>query len=149
MKWLISGGRLGHRPVADAEEVHMLVASDVIAFAATTDLTRARAFYEGVLGLPLVEENPYACVFDTHGTMLRVTAVAEVAHPGYTVLGWRVTDLSQAIGELESAGVVFARYDGMEQDAQGVWTTPNGDRIAWFTDPDGNVLSLTEFSRSS
>lgn len=123
----------------------MLATSDVIAFAPTTDLARARSFYERALGLPLVNENAYACVFDAHGTMLRLTLVADVAHPGYTVLGWRVTDISDAITQLESAGVVFARYDGMEQDAQGVWTAPSGDRIAWFTDPDANVLSLTEF----
>ena len=123
----------------------MLAGSDVIAFAATTDMDRARAFYETALGLPVVEQNAYACVFDAHGTMLRVTAVAEVAQPGYTVLGWRVSDISETVTRLESVGVVFARYDGMGQDGQGVWTTPNGDRIAWFTDPDGNVLSLTEF----
>ncbi|GAB3780296.1 VOC family protein [Nocardioides ungokensis] len=123
----------------------MLATSDVIAFASTTDLARARSFYEVTLGLPVVEENAYACVFDAHGTMLRITAVAEVAHPGYTVLGWRVTDISGTAARLESLGVAFARYDGMEQDAHGVWTTPSGDRIAWFTDPDGNVLSLTEF----
>lgn len=122
----------------------MLATSDVIAFASTTDLATARPFYETTLGLPVVDENPYACVFDAHGTMLRITAVAEVAHPGYTVLGWRVTDIDETVALLVSRGVVFARYDGMEQDAQGVWTTPNGDRIAWFTDPDGNVLSLTE-----
>jgi catechol 2,3-dioxygenase-like lactoylglutathione lyase family enzyme len=123
----------------------MLATSDVIAFASTTDLARARSFYEATLGLPVADENAYACVFNAQGTMLRITAVAEVAHPGYTVLGWRVTDISETVAGLESRGVVFARYDGMEQDAQGVWTTPNGDRIAWFTDPDGNVLSLTEF----
>ena len=124
----------------------MLTTSDVIAFSSTTDLARARTFYEGVLGLPVVDENAYACVFDANGTMLRVTAVAQVARPGYTVLGWSVTDIAETITELESRGVAFARYDGMEQDAQGIWTTPNGDRIAWFADPDGNVLSLTEFS---
>lgn len=124
----------------------MLATSDVIAFASTTDLATARAFYETTLGLPVIDENAYACVFDAHGTMLRITAVAEVAHPGYTVLGWRVTRISETVAHLESVGVVFARYDGMAQDAQGVWTTPNGDRIAWFTDPDGNVLSLTEFT---
>ena len=123
----------------------MLAMSDVIAFAPATDLARARAFYEGALGLSVVDENAYAVVFDAHGTMLRVTAVAEVAHPGYTVLGWCVTDMRTTVSRLESLGVVFARYEGMEQDAQGVWTTPSGDRIAWFTDPDGNVLSLTEF----
>ena len=123
----------------------MLATSDVIAFASTTDMVRARSFYEATLGLPIVNESAYACVFDAHGTMLRITAVAEVAHPGYTVLGWRVADISGTVARLESLGVAFARYDGMEQDAQGVWTTPSGDRIAWFTDPDGNVLSLTEF----
>jgi catechol 2,3-dioxygenase-like lactoylglutathione lyase family enzyme len=124
----------------------VLATSDVIAFASTTDLARARAVYEATLGLLVIDENAYACVFDAHGTMLRITAVAEVAQPGYTVLGWRVTGISETIAHLESLGVIFARYDGMEQDAQGVWTTPNGDRIAWFTDPDGNVLSLTEFT---
>jgi catechol 2,3-dioxygenase-like lactoylglutathione lyase family enzyme len=124
----------------------MLATSDVIAFAATTDLTRARSFYEGTLGLPLVGEDPYAAVFDAHGTMLRVTAVAEVAHPGYTVLGWRVTDIAAIVADLQARGVAFARYDGVEQDAHGVWTSPGGDRIAWFTDPDGNVLSLTELA---
>ncbi|MDX6358043.1 MAG: hypothetical protein QOH37_1097 [Nocardioidaceae bacterium] len=123
---------------------HRLANSDVIAFASTTELARARAFYQGTLGLTLVEENAYACVFDAHGTMLRVTAVAVVAHPGYTVLGWRVTDIGATVAELEAVGVVFARYDAMPQDPHGIWTTPNGDRVAWFTDPDGNVLSLTE-----
>lgn len=121
-----------------------LAASDVIAFASTADLSKARSFYEGKLGLPVVNENAYACVFDANGTMLRITAVAEVANPGYTVLGWRVDDIRETIGRLESEGVVFALYDGMEQDSHGVWTTPDGDRIAWFTDPDGNVLSLTQ-----
>jgi catechol 2,3-dioxygenase-like lactoylglutathione lyase family enzyme len=123
----------------------VLATSDVIAFAASTDLAAARAFYEGTLGLRLVDESPYACVFDAHGTMLRVTAVAEVAHPGYTVLGWRVSDVSATVARLESVGVVCTRYEGMEQDQHGVWTTPHGDRVAWFTDPDGNVLSLTQF----
>jgi predicted enzyme related to lactoylglutathione lyase len=123
----------------------VLDTSDVIAFASTTDMVKARTFYESALGLAIVDVNPYACVFNAHGTMLRITAVTEVAHPGYTVLGWRVTGISETIARLESRGVGFARYDGMEQDAQGVWTTPNGDRIAWFSDPDGNVLSLTEF----
>jgi hypothetical protein len=77
---------------------------------------------------------------------IRITAVAEVANPGYIVLGWRVDDISESVAQLESRGVVFLRYDGREQDAQGVWTTPNGDRVAWFSDPDNNVLSLTEFN---
>ena len=123
----------------------MLTNSDLIAFASSTDLARTQAFYRTVLGLELVEQSPYACVFDAHGTMLRITSVAEVARPGYTVLGWRVADIDKAVAGLATLGVDFVRYDGMEQDGQGIWTTPNGDRVAWFADPDGNLLSLTEF----
>ena len=124
----------------------MLSSSDVIAFAAAADLGRARAFYEGVLGLRLVDQNRYACVFDAHGTMLRITAVPEVARPGYTVLGWRVEDIDAVGADLRDKGVAFVRYDGIGQDANGIWTTPSGDRVAWFTDPDGNTLSLTQFA---
>ena len=126
----------------------MLGSSDVIAFAAATDLGRARAFYEQALGLPLVGQNDIACVFDANGTMLRVTAVPEVPRAGYTVLGWRVTDIAAAARDLAARGVVFIRYDGMDQDGDGVWTTPGGDKVAWFADPDGNTLSLTEFPAS-
>jgi len=125
----------------------MLGKCEVIAFAATTDLDRAREFYQGTLGLSLIDQNPYACVFDVSGTMLRVTAVAEVATPGYTVLGWRVADMDGAISGLRSKGVSFTSYEGLGQDDRGIWTTPNGDQIAWFTDPDGNTLSLTQFAR--
>lgn len=124
----------------------MLEMCDLIAFASTTSLPRAREFYEDCLGLRVMEMNAYACVFDAHGTMLRITAAGQVAHPGYTVLGWRVANIDDALTRLASGGVVFARYEGMEQDARGVWTTLNGDQIAWFTDPDGNVLSITEFA---
>jgi catechol 2,3-dioxygenase-like lactoylglutathione lyase family enzyme len=124
----------------------MLQASEVIAFVASADLRQARAFYEQVLGLPVIEQNDFACVFDANGTMLRVTAVAEVARPGYTVLGWRVADIAATARGLAERGVVFLRYDGMDQDENGVWTTPGGDKIAWFADPGGNVLSLTQFA---
>ena len=123
----------------------MLGSSYVIAFAAATDLGRARAFYEQALGLPLVGQNDIACVFDANGTMLRVTAVPEVPRAGYTVLGWRVADIAAAARDLAARGVVFIRYDGMDQDDDGVWTTPGGDKVAWFADPDGNILSLTQF----
>ncbi len=124
----------------------MLQASAVIAFAASSDLRQARVFYEQVLGLRLVEQNDFACVFDANGTMLRVTAVAEVARPGYTVLGWRVSDIAATVRGLTARRVAFLRYDGMDQDENGVWTTPAGDKVAWFGDPDGNVLSLTQFA---
>ena len=123
----------------------MLDSSDVIAFASATDLARAREFYEHALGLRCVERSELACVFDAHGTMLRVTAVAEVSTPGYTVIGWRVADVAATVRELAAAGVQMTRYDGLPQDPEGIWTTPGGDRVAWFADPDGNTLSLTEF----
>ena len=124
----------------------MLGPADLIAFVGTTDLDRAASFYAGTLGLTLVDRNDFACVFDVNGTMLRVTAVPSLVPAGYTVLGWRVPDIAAAIHSLSVAGVQFTRYDGMGQDDDGVWTTPGGDKIAWFTDPDGNVLSLTQFT---
>jgi catechol 2,3-dioxygenase-like lactoylglutathione lyase family enzyme len=124
----------------------MLGSSDLVAFVSATDLSRAREFYGRVLGLRVVERNDFACVFDANGTMLRVTVVSEVAHPGYTVLGWRVADIEVAIRELTANGVTFTRYDNMNQDHSGVWTTPGGDKVAWFTDPDGNNLSITELA---
>jgi catechol 2,3-dioxygenase-like lactoylglutathione lyase family enzyme len=123
----------------------MLESSDLVAFAATSDPARARAFYAGILGLRVVEQNDFACVLDAHGTMLRVTTVSEVARPGYTVLGWRVADIQATVRGLAAAGVTFTRYEGMGQDQDGVWATPGGDKVAWFTDPDGNTLSLTQF----
>jgi predicted enzyme related to lactoylglutathione lyase len=123
----------------------MLESSDVIAFAAVTDVHRARMFYEQILGLPVTEHNDFACVLDANGTMLRLTAVPGVAGASYTVLGWKVTDIPAAVRELAARGVDFLRYDGMDQDQDGIWTAPGGDRVAWFADPDGNVLSLTQF----
>ncbi|HEY8789057.1 MAG TPA: VOC family protein [Actinopolymorphaceae bacterium] len=124
----------------------MLGSSRLIAFAATVDLARARSFYEQVLGPAVTESDDHSCVFDVGGTMLRVTAVREVAPAEYTVLGWQVDDITAAIRDLVSSGVVFTRCDGMGQDDDGVWTAPGGDKVAWFVDPDGNTLSLTEFS---
>ncbi len=123
----------------------MLQSSDVVAFTAATDLSRARAFYEEVLGLTVVGQTDFACVFDANGTMLRVTAAPDVARAAYTILGWRVTDIAAVVEGLSAKGIAFLRYDGMDQDETGIWTTPGGDRVAWFPDPDGNILSLTQF----
>jgi catechol 2,3-dioxygenase-like lactoylglutathione lyase family enzyme len=118
---------------------------DLIAFVASTDLDRSRAFYESTMDLEFVEQSPFACVFDANGTMLRVTAVSTVAGAGHTVLGWRVDDLRAEIAALTARGVRFLRFEGMDQDGDGIWTTPGGDQVAWFSDPDGNTLSLTQF----
>lgn len=123
----------------------MLSSAELIAFASTARPDGAAAFYRDVLGLTLVADEPFALVFDAHGTMLRVTKVDAVQPAPYTVLGWRVTDIRKAVEELGGRGVVFERYAGMPQDDLGIWTSPAGARIAWFRDPDGNVLSLTQF----
>jgi catechol 2,3-dioxygenase-like lactoylglutathione lyase family enzyme len=127
----------------------MLGSSEVVAFVATTDIDRARAFYRDTLGLALVEESPFACVFDAHGTQLRVTPVGEITIAPYTVLGWSVDDAGATVRDLSGAGVRFERFPGMEQDDMGVWVSPSGARVAWFTDPDGNVLSVSQAPRIS
>jgi len=123
--------------------------SEVIAFAPTINPGKARAFYEGVLGLRLIaDEQPFALVFDANGIMLRVTTVHDLKPQQFTILGWRVADIESAIDRLAAAGVEFLRFPGMNDgDPHGIWNSPGGARIAWFKDPDGNVLSATEFSR--
>jgi catechol 2,3-dioxygenase-like lactoylglutathione lyase family enzyme len=125
----------------------ILGGSKLVAFAATTDPVKARAFYEDVLGLRLVEDaKPFALVFDANGTMLRVTTVHEHHPQPFTVLGWEVESIQSTVEQLTAAGVVFQRYPGLnDSDPLGIWTSPSGARIAWFHDADGNVLSVTEF----
>ena len=127
----------------------MLANCDLIAFIATAQPEQARAFYGEVLGLPLREDTPFALVFAAHGTMLRIQKVDQLPAVSYTVLGWRVDDLQAAVEQLLTRGIRFERYPGLLQDEQGIWTTPDGHKIAWFTDPDGNTLSLTEFHRQA
>ena len=122
----------------------MLAGDDLIAFVATGDPAGARAFYGDTLGLELVEETPFAVVFRAGATMLRVTIVDAVVAAPYTVLGWAVEDIAARVRELGERGVAFERYAGMEQDELGIWRSPSGARIAWFKDPDGNTLSLTQ-----
>ncbi len=124
----------------------MLADSELIAFVPTVDLERSVAFYQGVLGLRLVEETPQAAVFAVDGTMLRVSAVAEVVPQPFTTLGWRVADIAAVVRWLAERGVSANRYEGLEQDGVGVWRAPSGDRVAWFLDPDGHTLSVTEFA---
>ena len=123
----------------------MLQDNEVIAFSATLDAPRALAFYRDVLGLRLVAEEEWAIVFDAGGTMLRLQKAVEHTPAKHTLLGWKVPDIAATMAGLAERGVRFERYDFMEQDAAGVWTTPDGARIAWFKDPDGNLLSLTQF----
>ena len=118
--------------------------SKLVAFAATIDPGRAKRFYAGTLGLRLVSEDGFALVFDANGTPLRVSTVREMTPASYTVLGWEVQDIVAATKALADAGVVFERYAGLVQDEHGIWTAPDGARVAWFKDPDGNVLGITQ-----
>jgi catechol 2,3-dioxygenase-like lactoylglutathione lyase family enzyme len=122
----------------------VLHSSDVMAFVATTDPERARGFYEAVLGLTLLHDEPFALAFAANGTTLRVQKVPALDPALHTVLGWKVADAGAAVSSLAARGVRFERYPGLTQDELGVWTTPSGARVAWFKDPDGNVLSLTQ-----
>jgi catechol 2,3-dioxygenase-like lactoylglutathione lyase family enzyme len=122
----------------------MLGDCDLVAFVSTADAARARQFYVDTLGLTVLEVTPYACVVDAKGTTLRITVVAEVVVAPYTVLGWTVRDITATVRELAARGTSLVRYDGMEQDHVGVWTSPSGARVAWFRDPDGNTLSITQ-----
>ena len=117
-----------------------------MAFSATTDAERAKAFYHGQLGLRFVSDDGFALVFDAAGIMLRVQRVKEVRQAQYTALGWQLPDIAAKVEELEKAGVMFERYGLPGQDEKGIWTAPGGAaKVAWFKDPDGNILSLTQF----
>jgi catechol 2,3-dioxygenase-like lactoylglutathione lyase family enzyme len=116
-----------------------------ILFAANTDAKRARRFYEKTLGLKFVSEDPFALVFQVGPLALRIQKVAAKPALDYTVLGWQVSDIGRVVRRLARAGVRFARYKGLEQDPGGVWCSPAGAKVAWFRDPDGNTLSLTEY----
>jgi hypothetical protein len=95
----------------------------------------------------LISEDAFALAFDAGGTMLRVAIVKTLQPAGYTILGWIVPDIAKAVRDLVKRGVIFQRYEGMPQDDLGIWSSPSGARVAWFTDPDSNTLSLTELPR--
>jgi len=124
----------------------MLAPFDLVSLVGVADMDRARRFYGDVLGLPVVAESPFAVAVEVHGRMLRLSAVEKPVVAPYSVLAWNVDDIDAVMDGLGARGVVFARYDGLEQDERGVWTAPDGARIAWFLDPDGNNLSLVQFS---
>jgi catechol 2,3-dioxygenase-like lactoylglutathione lyase family enzyme len=122
----------------------MVTDGKVVAFVSTRDGKRARKFYEGVLGLRVMRDDDFALTLDANGTALRVTKVSDVVVAPYTVLGWQVTDIASSVIALRERGVNFERYESFNQDALGIWTAPGGARVAWFKDPDGNLLSLSQ-----
>ena len=121
----------------------MLGAMNIVAFVPTKDTERARAFYEGVLGLRFVNDDGFALVFDANGIMVRVVRT-QFTPAQFTILGWQVKEIEKVVAGLQVSGVKFERFGFFEQDELGIWTAPGGGKVAWFKDPDGNVLSVSQ-----
>ncbi len=124
----------------------MLSSETLVGFIATAAPGKSQAFYESTLGLQLLEDSPFALVFKAGSTTIRVQKVRRVERSGYTALGWQVSNIARTVEELAVRGVRFERYDGMNQNESGIWLTPDGSQVAWFKDPDGNTLSITEMA---
>jgi catechol 2,3-dioxygenase-like lactoylglutathione lyase family enzyme len=124
--------------------MNQLGGAKVVCFAATARPSEAKAFYAETLGLRLVDDTPFALVFETNGITLRVQKVATVIPAKYTILGWEVDDIRSVARALRAGGVRFQRYEGMDQDADDIWRSPSGALVTWFEDADGNTLSLTQ-----
>lgn len=130
------------------QDMTELSEAPTVCFILTTDRARAKPFYAGALGLPILAEEEFAVTFAlSGGAAIRLTDVPEHVAGPQTVLGWNVVDIAGAVAGLRQRGITFRHYEGFGQDADGIWTTPDGGaKVAWFNDPDGNVLSLTQFS---
>ncbi|MGC1784962.1 MAG: VOC family protein [Acidobacteriaceae bacterium] len=121
-----------------------LASAKVTTFVPTKNADRARTFYEGTLGLAFRGDDSFALIFDLNGTSLRIVRVENFTPAPFTVLGWDVVDIAPTAKQLRDSGVTFQKYPGLEQDENSVWTSPNGTKVAWFKDPDGNVLSISQ-----
>jgi len=123
----------------------MLGNTPIVAFIPTLDFDKARAFYVDVLGLGFVANDGFAMVLDANGTMIRVAKVQPDFKPAiFTILGWEVTEIEKVVAAMTEKGVVFERFGFFEQDALGIWAAPGGAKVAWFKDPDGNTLSVSQ-----
>jgi len=122
----------------------MLGKTDIITFVPTKDSAKARAFYEGLLGLTFVSDDGFALVFNANGIMIRVVKAQQFTPVQYTILGWNVTEIEKVVPLLQERGLHFERFGFFKQDDLGIWIAPNGDKVAWFKDPDGNTLSISE-----
>jgi catechol 2,3-dioxygenase-like lactoylglutathione lyase family enzyme len=123
----------------------MLANAKLIGFIPTRDAARARAFYESTLGLRFVQDDNFALVFDSNGTTIRIARVGDFTPFPFTLLGWEVIAIDDAVADLAAKGVQFKRYDFLEQSPTGIWAAPGGvAKVAWFPDPDGNILSLSQ-----
>jgi catechol 2,3-dioxygenase-like lactoylglutathione lyase family enzyme len=122
----------------------MLFQGRTVAFLGARDLEQAEAFYVGRLGLERVSRDEFALVVRADATQIRISHVPTLTPQPFTALGWQVERLDDVVGKLAAAGVELRRFPGMDQDAAGIWRAPSGARVAWFEDPDRNVLSVSE-----
>ena len=122
----------------------MLSSAKLIGFVPTTDSERSRKFYEGKLGFKFVSDDQFALVMQAGESMIRIAKAGKFTPAQYTVMGWEVTDIEAMVQWLNERGVKFEKYPFVQDQKSGIWTTPNGDKVAWFKDPDGNVLSLSQ-----
>jgi catechol 2,3-dioxygenase-like lactoylglutathione lyase family enzyme len=121
----------------------MLGSMNIVAFVPTRDSDKARAFYEDLLGLRFLKDDGFALVLNANGIMVRFVKLQQFTPAQFTILGWNVSTIEKVVRELQQKGVHFERF-GFKQDELGIWTAPTGDKVAWFKDPDGNVLSVSE-----
>ena len=122
----------------------MLGSMKIVAFVPIKDSEKARSFYEGVVGLRFVKDDGFALVFDANGIMVRAAQMKDFTPAQFTVLGWQVYEIENVVRALQKKGVHFEIFGFFEQDELGIWTAPTGDKVAWFKDPDGNILSVSE-----
>jgi catechol 2,3-dioxygenase-like lactoylglutathione lyase family enzyme len=122
----------------------MLKSAKLMAFVPIKDSKRSRPFYEGTLGLRFISDDGFALVMDSNGVTVRLAKAGNFKPAGFTVLGWEVQKIEQAVAELEKKGVRFETFPGLQQDERGIWSSPSGAKVAWFKDPDGNILSLSQ-----
>jgi catechol 2,3-dioxygenase-like lactoylglutathione lyase family enzyme len=122
----------------------MLGSTNIVAVVPIRDSEKSRAFYEGVLGLRFVKDDGFALVLDANGIMVRATKMKDFTPAQFTVLGWQVSNIENVVRELSRNGVHFEIFGFFKQDDMGIWTAPNGDKVAWFKDPDGNILSVSD-----
>ncbi len=127
----------------------MLSSSRMIGFVPTTDSKRAREFYENKLGFRFVSDDAFALVMKAGDTMIRVAKVKEFTPAAYTVLGWEARDIKALVSWLKARGVAFEKYPFVQDQELGIWTAPTGDQVAWFKDPDGNILSVSQHQESA
>lgn len=122
----------------------MLGSMKIVAFVPIKDSEKARSFYEGVLGLRFVKDDGFALVFEANGIMVRAAQMKDFTPAQFTVLGWQVYEIENVVRGLQKKGVHFEIFGFFQQDELGIWTAPTGDKVAWFKDPDGNILSVSQ-----